>query len=100
MGNGIEILIKHEFLYQSKRSATLGMFEAAYLGRLIYMVANMVDIAIIESSSDGEGESEDEHWSDAEDKMLLCYSDTTGDNQHEAGYGNNGSVSYSWKESD
>ena len=100
MGNGIEILIKQEFLYQSKRSATLGIFEAAYLGRLMYMVANMVDIAIIESTSDGEGESEEEIWSDAEDEMLPCYSDTTGHNQHEAGHKNSGSVRHSWKESD
>ena len=93
MGNGIEILIKQEFLYQAKRSATVGIFEAAYLGRMIYVVANMVDIAIIESPSDGEGESEDEHWSDAEDKMLPCYSDTTGDNEHDTAHGNDGSFS-------
>ena len=69
-----EILYKAEF---DKRSVSMGIFSAAYMGRLIHAVANMVDIAIVQETGDDEGESENEQLSDIDedicrDNAKLC----------------------------
>lgn len=61
MGNGIELLT-HGVLYRTKfdkRSLEIGILGTGYMGRLIYIAANMVDIVMIVEVSGSEEEDED-----------------------------------------
>lgn len=61
MGNGIELLT-HDVLYRTKfdkRSLEIGILGTAYMGRLMYIAANMVDIVMIVEVSSSDEEDED-----------------------------------------
>ena len=61
MGNGIELLT-HDVLYRTKfdkRSLEIGILGTAYMGRLLYIAANMVDIVMIVEVGSSDEEDED-----------------------------------------
>ena len=61
MGNGIELLT-HDVLYRTKfdkRSLEIGILGTAFMGRLMYIAANMVDIVMIVEVSSSDEEEED-----------------------------------------
>ena len=74
MGNGIAVILLHinptKF---DKQLSTRGISRTAYLGRLIHTVSNMIDIVLIEDSSDDDDRSmfDEDERNDGSDRQSM-----------------------------